>query len=144
MVFKGGPVLTLDGKGRITVPARWRELLMANVNGQLVITKHKAGCLSMFPLPVWEKFETELLALPQGQDKWRRFFQGNAAEVEIDSASRVLIPPDLRNWAGLKDEVKFMGMGSHFELWDLTKYTAVEDELRAEDLPESLGNVVIR
>jgi MraZ protein len=63
MVFRGGPVLTLDGKGRLGVPTRWRELLMANVQGQMVVAKNPDGCLSLFPLPVWENFESSVLAL---------------------------------------------------------------------------------
>ena len=126
MVFRGGPVLTLDGKGRITVPARWRDLLMTTVNGQLVVAKNPDGCLSLFPLPVWEKLETTLLDLGWEHDAWRRFLIGSATEVEIDSASRVLIPPELRVWAGLEKDVKFMGVGQHFELWDQTRYEARE------------------
>jgi MraZ protein len=144
MVFRGGPVLTLDGKGRLTVPARWRELLVANVNGQLVVTKNPSGCLSLYPLPVWEKFEAELLVLPQSQDGWRRIFVGSATDVEIDGGSRVLIPPELRSWAGLERDVKFMGMGLHFELWDTARYDADEAKKLAEGLPELVANMVIR
>ena len=144
MVFRGGPVLTLDGKGRITVPARWRELLMANVNGQMIVAKNPDGCLSLYPLPAWERFEAELLALPQEHDAWRRIFVGSATDVEIDSASRVLIPPELRNWAGLEREVKFMGIGAHFELWDLARYETDEAQKIAQGRPEPLRNMVIR
>jgi MraZ protein len=142
--FRGGPVLTLDGKGRITVPARWRELIDTNFKGQLVITKNPDGCLSLFPLPVWEQFETALLNLPQEDEAWRRFFVGDATELEIDSASRVLIPPELRAWAGLEKEVKFMGVGAHFELWDLARHQAREAEALARGRPEALRNLVLR
>ena len=71
-VFRGGPVLTLDGKGRIAVPARHRDVLMATVNGQMVVAKNPDGCLSLFPLPVWEQFETSVLGLPIEYDAWRR------------------------------------------------------------------------
>ena len=86
-------MLTLDGKGRITVPARWRELLMATVNGQMVVAKNADGCLGLYPLPVWEALEAQLLELSSEHDAWRRFFIGSATEVEIDSAARVLIHP---------------------------------------------------
>ncbi len=144
MVFRGGPVLTLDGKGRITVPARWRDVLMATVNGQLIVAKNPDGCLSLYPLPVWEQFEASLLALPTQNDGWRRFFVGSATDVEIDSASRVLIPPELRAWAGLEDKVKFMGVGSHFELWDVARHEAHEAMEVAKGRPEPLLNLVIR
>jgi MraZ protein len=138
MLFRGGPVLTLDGKGRITVPARWRELLETNVAGQLIVAKNPDGCLSLYPLPVWEKFENELLTLSSEHDAWRRIFIGSATDVEIDSAARVLIPPELRVWAGLEREVKFMGVGPHFELWDMARYEARESQAIAQGRPEPL------
>lgn len=142
--FRGGPVLTLDGKGRITVPARHRDVLMATVNGQMVICKNPDGCLSLYPLPVWEKFEAELLGLPLEAEGWRRLYVGSATEVEIDGGSRVLVPPELRSWAGLEREVKFMGVGSNFELWDSARYDAREAALIAAGRPEVLRNLVIR
>jgi len=144
MVFRGGPVLTLDGKGRITVPARWREQLMASVNGQLIVAKNPDGCLSLYPLPVWEKFEEELMGLAAENDAWRRIFIGSATEVEIDGGSRVLIPPELRSWARLERDVKFMGVGPHFELWDMALYEQREAQAIAAGRPEPLRNLVIR
>jgi MraZ protein len=144
IVFRGGPVLTLDGKGRITVPARWRDVLVATVQGQMVVAKNPDGCLSLYPLPVWEQFEASLLSLTTEDEAWRRFFVGSATEVEIDSASRVLIPPELRSWAGLEREVKFMGVGPNFELWDMARYEAREAEVIARGRPEALRTLVIR
>ncbi len=144
MVFRGGPVLTLDGKGRVTVPVRWRDMLVATVQGLLVVAKNPDGCLSLYPLPVWEQFEASLLSLTTEDEAWRRFFVGSATEVEIDSASRVLIPPELRSWAGLEREVKFMGVGPNFELWDMARYEAREAEVIARGRPEALRTLVIR
>lgn len=144
MVFRGGPVLTLDGKGRLSVPARWRDVLMATVQGQMIVAKNPDGCLSLYPLPVWEAFENSVLALATENDAWRRFFIGSATEVELDSAARVLIPPELRDWAGLVEKVKFMGVGSHFELWDSARHEAREAEALALGRPEALRNLVIR
>lgn len=144
MVFRGGPVLTLDGKGRITVPSRWRDVLMATVQGQMVVAKNPDGCLSLYPLPVWESFENSVLSLATENDAWRRFFIGSATEVELDGAARVLIPPELREWAGLVEKVKFMGVGSHFELWDSARHEAREAEALAQGRPEALRNLVIR
>lgn len=144
MVFRGGPVLTLDVKGRITVPARWRDVLMATVQGQLMVAKNPDGCLSLYPLPVWEAFENNVLALTTEDDAWRRFFIGSATEVELDSAARVLIPPELRAWAGLERDVKFMGVGAYFELWDSARHDARETEALARPRPDTLRNLVIR
>lgn len=137
-------MLTLDGKGRITVPARWRELLMTTVDGKLVVAKHADGCLALYPLPVWEQLEVQLLSLASQDDAWRRFLIGSATDVEIDSAARVLIPPELRDWAGLEKDIKFMGVGPHFELWDKARYEAKEAEALALGRPEALRNLVIR
>jgi MraZ protein len=119
-------------------------VLVATVNGQMVVAKNPDGCLSLFPLPVWEQFEGELLKLPLEQEGWRRLYVGSATDVEIDSASRVLVPPELRAWAGLERDVKFMGVGSNFELWDSARYEAREAELIAAGRPEVLRNMVIR
>jgi len=134
-------VLTLDQKGRITVPARWREQLMATVGGRLVITKNADGGLALYPPPVWEQLERVVLELTADDDPWRRILSGNSEEVEIDSAARVLIPPDLRRWAGLEREVKFMGLGTYFELWDLGRYEVHEAQAIAKGRPEALRNL---
>ena len=144
MVFRGGPVLTLDSKGRITVPARHRDVLMATVGGQMIISKNPDGCLSLFPLPVWGQFEAHILSLETDNDAWRRVYIGSATEVEIDSASRVLIPPELRQWACLEKDVKFMGVGPNFELWDMTRYEAREVAAIAAGRPEVLRKLVVR
>jgi MraZ protein len=143
-VFRGCPVLLLDGKGRITVPVRHKDVLMATVNGQMVVCKNPDGCLSLFPLPVWEQFEAHILSLPIQFDAWRRVYVGSATEVEIDSSSRLLIPPELRAWACLERDVTFMGMGSSFELWDSTRYNAREVATIAAGRPDVLSLLVVR
>ena len=137
-------MLTLDQKSRLTVPARYRELLMTAVNGQMVVTKNHDGCLSLFPLSVWEKYEAELNAMSSDFEGWRRLYIGSATDVDIDSAARVLIPAELRQWAGLERDVKFMGVGAYFELWDSARYDTREAALIAAGRPEALRNMVIR
>jgi MraZ protein len=141
--FKGGPVLTLDGKGRLTVPARWRDLLVSAVGGQLMVSKSHVRCLSLFPRPVWDQFETRLNALPASADGLRRLYIGSATEVAIDGASRVLLPPELRAWAGLEREVIFMGLGNRFELWDRARYEAHEAAVLEQDMSSQLDSLVI-
>ncbi len=140
--FRGGPVLTLDSKGRISVPSRWRDLLMATVDGRLVIAKDPGRCLTVYPRPVWDAFEAELVKLPMKDDGWRRLFLGSATEVEIDSGSRILVPPELREWAGLERDVIFMGVGDRLELWDKARYEATEAMVIASGAPEALQNRV--
>lgn len=132
-------MLTLDAKGRLTVPARYRDVLMDLAGGQLVVCKNPAGCLSLYPLSEWEAFEADLARLPMKDEGWRRLFIGSATDVEIDSASRVLIPPELREWANLKREVVFMGVGNKFELWDKGRQDEREHTLLTQAMPEALG-----
>lgn len=142
--FRGGPVLKLDEKGRITVPSKFSAVLVATVQGQLVVCKSPDGCLALFPLPVWEQFESEMRSWPLHLEGWRRLYVGSATDVEIDGSSRVLIPPELRKWAGLDREVKFMGVGAYFELWDSARYEEREAAMLAAERPEQLRNFVIR
>lgn len=137
-VFQGASALALDAKGRLVVPARHREVLTALAKGQLTLTKHPQGCLMLFPRPAWEGFRDKIAALPMPAAGWKRIFLGNAMDVEVDAASRVLISPELRAAAGLSKDVMLLGMGSHFELWDAARYAAHEAEVMQQGLPEAL------
>jgi MraZ protein len=142
-VFQGSTALALDGKGRVTVPVRHRDLLLAIAEGRLTLTKHPAGCLFVFPRPAWEQFRDRLLALPMSADGWRRVFLGSAVDVEIDASSRVLVPPELRGAAGLTKDVLLMGMGQRLELWDAQRYADHEAKVMADGMPSALQDVVI-
>lgn len=137
-VFQGASALALDAKGRLVVPARHREVLTALAKGQLTLTKHPQGCLMLFPRPAWEGFRDKIAALPMQAAGWKRIFLGNAMDVEVDAASRLLISPELRAAAGLSKDVMLLGMGSHFELWDAARYAAHEAEVMQQGLPEVL------
>ena len=138
VVFQGPAALTLDGKGRIAMPARHRELLRTmGVNG-LTITKHPEGSLLVFPRPAWDAFRDRVAALPMEASGWKRVFLGNAMDVEIDGSSRVLIAPELRLSAGLVRDVMLIGMGSHLELWDAQRYAEYEARVMQSEMPESL------
>ncbi|HWH83539.1 MAG TPA: division/cell wall cluster transcriptional repressor MraZ [Burkholderiaceae bacterium] len=138
IVFQGPAALTLDGKGRIAVPARHRELLNAMGVNQLTVTKHPVGSLMVFPRPAWEIFRDRIAALPMEAEGWKRVFLGNAMDVDIDGSSRVLIAPELRLAAGLVRDVMLLGMGSHLELWDAARYAAHETQVMQSEMPESL------
>jgi MraZ protein len=140
IVFQGPAALTLDGKGRIAVPARHRELLTAMNCSALTITKHPEGSLLIFPRPSWEAFRDKVAALPMEAAGWKRVFLGNAMDVEIDASNRVLIAPELRQSAGLVRDVMLLGMGSHFELWDAERHAAHEAKVMQSEMPDSLKN----
>nr|WP_315197397.1 division/cell wall cluster transcriptional repressor MraZ [uncultured Aquabacterium sp.] len=137
-MFQGASALSLDAKGRLAVPARHRDALQALCGGQLTLTKHPEGCLMVFPRPAWEGFRDKVAALPMSAAGWKRIFLGNAMDVEIDSAARVLVSPELRVAASLTKDVMLLGMGSHFELWDAQRYAAHEAEVMAQPMPDVL------
>lgn len=138
LIFQGASALSLDAKGRLAVPVRHRDALQALCAGQLTLTKHPEGCLMVFPRPAWETFRDKVAALPMSAAGWKRIFLGNAMDVEVDSAARVLVSPELRAAAGLTKDVMLLGMGSHFELWDAQRYAAHEAEVMAQAMPEVL------
>ena len=138
LMFQGASALTLDGKGRVAVPARHRDLLLATAGGQLTLTKHPQGCLMVFPRPAWEAFRDRVAALPMSASGWKRVFLGNAMDVEIDASSRVLVSPELRASAGLTRDVMLLGMGSYLELWDAAAYAAHETQVMQSEMPDAL------
>jgi MraZ protein len=137
-VFQGASALNLDAKGRMSVPAKHRDALLAQGEGRITLTKHPDGCLLLFPRPEWEAFRARVAQLPMDAHWWRRIFLGNAAEVDLDSAGRILVSPELRSAAGIEKEVMLLGMGSHLELWDAASYAAKEQAAIAQGMPEAL------
>ncbi|WP_062307342.1 division/cell wall cluster transcriptional repressor MraZ [Polynucleobacter sinensis] len=137
-MFQGASALNLDAKGRMSVPAKHRDALLVQGEGRITLTKHPDGCLLLFPRPEWEAFRTRVAQLPMDAHWWRRIFLGNAAEVDLDSAGRILVSPELRAAAGIEKEVMLLGMGSHLELWDAATYAAKEQAAIAQGMPEAL------
>ena len=137
-MFQGASSLSLDAKGRLSVPTRHRDVLSATGAGQLTITKHPHGCLMVFPRPAWEEFRDKIAALPMSAQWWKRIFLGNAMDVEIDGTGRVLISPELRAAAGIDKEAVLLGMGSYFELWDKRTYDAQEAQAMQGEMPDVL------
>jgi MraZ protein len=127
-VFRGVAQLTLDSKGRVAVPARYRESLVTRCAGHLVITADSDKCLLLYPLPDWEPIQQKLMALssfnPRIRDLQRRLI-GYAEDVQIDGAGRLLISSALRNFAELDKNIVLVGQGNKFELWDQAKWQEV-------------------
>ena len=119
-MFQGGSALTLDAKGRLAIPTRHREALTAASGGQLVLTAHPHGCLLLYPAPAWEPIREKILkasSFNREAASIKRTLVGNALDMELDSAGRLLIAPELRQQAKLDKSIRFVGMGSHFEIW---------------------------
>jgi MraZ protein len=121
VVFRGASVLTLDAKGRMAMPAKYRDQLMASCNGRLIITVDRDRCLLLYPLPAWEEIEFQLSQLP-GLDQHVRHLlrnlMGSSEELELDAQGRIRLPPALREFANLEKRVALVGLGRKFELWN--------------------------
>lgn len=120
-MFRGASTLNLDAKGRMTVPTRYRDLLLNACQGRIVITVDRDQCLLLYPQPVWEVIEKQLSELPNLDGMARglqRLLIGHATECEMDNNGRLLLPPQLREFAGLNKRVVLIGQVNKFELWD--------------------------
>lgn len=119
-MFQGAAALNLDAKGRLAIPSRHRDALVSQGEGQLVLTAHPHRCLLIYPAPAWAPIRDRVLAgssLEQHSALLKRLLVGFAREEEMDSAGRVLISPELRQFAQLEKVVHLVGQGDHFELW---------------------------
>lgn len=140
-MFQGGANLNLDVKGRMTVPTRHRDALQSQCEGRLTLTKHPHGCLLMYPRPVWEAKREKIAEWPTQALAWKRIFLGSAMDVELDSAGRLLIAPELREAAQLNRDITLLGMVTHLEIWDAATLRQKEAEALAAGMPESLAGL---
>ena len=143
IMFMGEYSHTIDAKGRIIVPAKFRESLGDN----FVVTKGLDNCLFVYTSEDWRKFEEKLRTLPltnKDARKFTRFFLAGAAEMEIDKQGRILIPSVLREFAALEKDVVLVGVGSRIEIWDKARWNesiSIYDDYMEEvaENMESLG-----
>ena len=120
-MFRGATKVTLDAKGRMAIPTKYRERLAARCDGQLVATVDLDYCLLIYPLPDWEEIERKLVRLPSLDDQSRqlqRLMVGHATEIDMDGHGRILLSRELRDFAGLDKQAMLLGQGNKFELWD--------------------------
>jgi MraZ protein len=120
-VFRGSFTVNLDAKGRLAIPAKYRERLQSICESRLVVTLDRDRCLLLYPEPEWEVIERKLAALPSFEvqsRKIQRLYVGNAHDVEIDAQGRILLPQKLREFASLDKRVVVVGQGAKFEIWD--------------------------
>jgi MraZ protein len=120
-VFRGRYEHSIDAKGRTSVPARYRDALSAAGERRIVLTSALDTCLVAYAPSEWAAFEEKLSRLPQfdrAVQKLRRIYVSGAVECEFDDVGRILVPPTLRDHAGLKKDVLWAGAGRYAELWD--------------------------
>ena len=120
-MFRGATSISIDSKGRIAIPTRYRAELLEHHHGALVCTVDiRQPCLLLYPLHEWEKVEQKLLALSNfdpTQRRIQRVMQGFATECEMDSAGRILLSPTLRQHAQLEQQIILVGQLNKFEIW---------------------------
>jgi MraZ protein len=148
-MFRGATKVTLDDKGRMVMPTRYRERLREQAQGRVVVTVDRDQCLLIYPLPEWEQIERKLMALPtlHGQSRrLQRLMVGHATDLDLDGHGRLLLPPELREFAGLDRHAMLVGQGGRFELWDEARWTERRDfwlksEESTTDLPAELDSL---
>ncbi|MCR5785524.1 MAG: division/cell wall cluster transcriptional repressor MraZ [Eubacterium sp.] len=138
-MFMGEYNHTIDAKGRIIIPAKFREQL----GEEFVVTKGMDGCLFVYPNKAWAEFEEKLKSLPltvnKEARKFSRFFLAGAASVEIDKQGRALIPGTLREFAGLEKDVVLAGVLERIEVWDKEKWTEASVYEDMDDIAEQMS-----
>jgi len=145
--FRGVTQLALDAKGRLAIPGKHRAALAGSADGPartLIVTADPSRCLLVYPRATWEPIQARLMALSSFNEQIRglqRLLVGHADEVDMDGTGRILVPPALRQYAGLDHRVVLVGQGAKFELWDEAKWqqeTARAITFPAGDLPPEL------
>lgn len=132
MSFRGFSSLSLDNKGRMSIPSRYRQSLQQQCDGQLILTTDPDRCLLVYAEPVWDEVEEKINRLPSTNPRakaLKRLLVGNAASCVMDNNGRILIPPNLRTYASLEKHVALVGQGQKFELWDATRWDELQQEM---------------
>ena len=135
-MFRGVAQLSMDGKGRLAIPTRYRDALLGRGDGRLVLTADPSRCLLLYPLIDWEPIYRRLMSLPSFDERVRglqRLIGGYADDVEMDGQGRILVSPALREFASLARSVTLVGQGGKFELWDSARWA--EQSERAIGFP---------
>ncbi len=140
-VFRGVQHINMDAKGRLAMPARQREPLHSQCDGQIVVTiDTQSACLVIYPLPEWERIEKEIQALPAlkpAVKRFQRLLLGYATDLELDGNGRMLLPQPLREYAQLDKKLVLVGQGNKLELWSEALWLAERDQALLDSGPEA-------
>ena len=138
-MFRGFSKISIDSKGRLAIPSRYRALVLDQALNNLVITLNPLDrSLWLYPLPEWELIEDKLTTLSDFDKQSRRtkqMMRGYANDCQLDSQGRILIPKELRGYAELSRQVVILGQGNKFEIWDEKSW-----EKQRDDWLESISN----
>ncbi|MFQ5466207.1 MAG: division/cell wall cluster transcriptional repressor MraZ [Thermodesulfobacteriota bacterium] len=139
-MFRGRYEHTLDPKGRLSIPSKFREVLGERYDSRLVVTAYD-GCLIVYPHAEWLKLEEKVAELPEFKKdtmSFLRFFYSRAADCAIDKLGRVLIPPSHREYAKLEKEVVLIGAFKRMEIWGKDVWEQAESMASQEDIVNTL------
>ncbi len=129
-MFQGQFKHTIDNKGRLSIPSKFREILATNFDERLIITNFD-GCLWAYPAAEWQKVKDKVASLPQMQDivkAFQRVFISAAFEAPIDGSGRIQIPQTLREYAGISKDVVLVGVTNRIEIWSRERWLPKFDE----------------
>lgn len=137
-MFRGVNTLNLDAKGRLAIPTKYREGLMRQSEGRMVVTVNNSErCLWLYPLSEWEDIERKLVNLPSLDamaQRLKRILIGHASDCELDGSGRVLLPAPLREFADLRKRVVMIGQGNKFEIWNDEFWNTRREEWLSQDV----------
>lgn len=151
-MFRGLYAVNLDAKGRLAIPSRFRDRLSEQDINEVVVTiDTESPCLLLYPLPEWEVIEQKIENLPSFNAATRRIqrlLMGHATDLELDTNGRILLPPLLREYAGLTKSIMLVGQGKKIEIWNETtwcdsraQWLAEEAKATSADLPLELKSL---
>ena len=135
--FRGSKNVSLDSKGRVAIPSRYRDRLVVDAGGCLVQTLNPLDrSLWLYPLPEWELIEEKLADLSDFNRQSRRIKQmmrGNATDCQLDAHGRILIPAELRDYAQISKQAIIMGQGNKFEIWNKASWEEVSKDFSIQE-----------
>lgn len=143
--FLGEFEATLDAKGRFLLPAGFRKQLPEADTARFVINRGFEKCLALYPLKTWEPLFARISGLNEfdpKQREFRRAFLNGATYVEPDTAGRILLPPNLKQYAGLEKDIVLMATGDKIEIWDSNKYKQFFDSISSDALSDLANDVL--
>ena len=143
-MFRSSSFHTIDAKGRVIIPSRFRNILKSDKIYGVVIS-NKDGCLYAYSFSEWEKVEHKILsAKTNTMADFRRFFLGNSCECRCDKQGRILIPKNLREYANLEKDIVLVGNLDRFEIWDKIQWTkinkVIEEKLKNEEVRAEIAS----
>ncbi len=145
-MFRGSSFHTIDGKGRVIIPARFRDEI-GNGGTDAIMVSRMDNCLVAYPIDEWHNIEARILSLAEKSEPMRRFrrvFIGGASECPVDKQERVLVPPVLRQYAGLEKEIVLVGVLDHFEIWSRDRWDKENELMEADMTEEDVRNQIAK